>query len=177
MPFDGREIADAARGVHLPHETVANLRDQARAILVLPVREGPRRRNLEAIEEGTVDAHVPRCQMVGVDVYPTRCQANGGALNDDCLTRDLRFDYGETLSEGVIGKARRRFGPQQVGEVIARELLAGFQRETNKEGEVLTRTKPHLLASNGEQGGTTQAVQNETVSHIPARVLLIHRQD
>jgi len=40
---------------------------------------------------------------------------------------------------------------------------------------VLTRTKPHLLAGNGEQGGTAKAVEYETVSHITARVLLIHR--
>ncbi len=70
--------------------------------------------------------------------------------------------------------AWRRFGPQEVGEVVAPELLARFQRETNEEGEVLTRTKPHLLTGNGEQGGTTKAVEHETVSHI-ARVLLIHR--
>ena len=38
---------------------------------------------------------------------------------------------------------------------------------------MLTRTKPHLLASDGEQGKTAQAVQNEMVSHMSARVLLV----
>jgi hypothetical protein len=66
--------------------------------------------------------------------------------------------------------------PQQIGEVIARELLARFQGETNEEGEVLARTEPHLLAGNGEQGGATQAVQHETVSHIPTRVLMIQNE-
>jgi len=41
---------------------------------------------------------------------------------------------------------------------------------------VLARTKPHLLACNGEQSGTTQAVQDETMSHIPARVLMIQSE-
>src|SRR2546425_1025201 len=139
MPFDRREIGDAARGIHLPNVTIANLRDQPRAILVLPLLERPRRRNLEAIEEGTVDAHVSGYQMVGVDVNPTRRQANRGALNHDRLAGDLRFDYRETLCEGVISKTRGRLRPQQVGEVVARELLAGFQRETNEEGEKIGR--------------------------------------
>src|SRR2546425_10684635 len=124
MPFDRREIGDAARGVHLPHETIANLRDQPRAKLVLPLLERSRRRNLEAIEEGTVDAHIAGRQMVGVDVNPTRRQANRGALNHDRLAGDLRFDYRETLCEGVISKTRGRLRPQQVGEGVARELLA-----------------------------------------------------
>ena len=177
MLFDGREIADAARGVHLAHETVANLRDQTRAMLILPIFERSRRRNLEPVEERTVDAHVADGQMVGVNVDPPRRQTDRRPLNDDRLAGDLCLDDGETLREGVIRVPRRRFRPQQIGEVVARELFAGFQRETNEQGEVLTRAKPHLLAGNGEQGGTTEAVQYETVSHIPARVLLIHRQD
>ena len=38
---------------------------------------------------------------------------------------------------------------------------------------MLTRAEPYLLAGDREQGGTTQAVQQEAVCHIPARVLMI----
>jgi hypothetical protein len=42
---------------------------------------------------------------------------------------------------------------------------------------MLARTKTHLLAGNGEQGGTTETVQREMVGHAPARVLMIHYRD
>src|SRR6267143_5478326 len=135
-------------------------------MLILPIFERSRRGNLEPIEERTVDAHVAERQMVGVNIDPPRRQTDRRALKDDRLAGDLRLDDGQTLREGVIRVPRRGFRPQQIGEVVARELFAGFQRETNEQGEVLTRTKPHLLAENGEQGGTTQAVEYESVSHI-----------
>ena len=126
MLFDGGEITDAARGVHLAHQTIANLRDQTRAMLVLPLLERTSRGNLEAIEKGAVDAHVAGVQVGRINVDPSRRQPNRGALNDDRLARDLRLDDGETLGEGVIREPRSRFRPQQIGEVVARELLAGF---------------------------------------------------
>src|SRR6267143_6336804 len=141
-------------------------------MLILPIFERSRRGNLEPIEERPVDAHVADGQMVGVNIDPPRRQTDRRALKDDRLAGDLRLDDGETLRERVIRVPRRRFRPQQIGEVVARELLAGFQRETNEQGEVLSRAKPYLLAENGEQDGTTGAVQNEMVSHMTARVLL-----
>jgi hypothetical protein len=38
---------------------------------------------------------------------------------------------------------------------------------------MLARTKTDLFAGDGEQGGTTKAVQQKMVSHPPARVLMI----
>jgi hypothetical protein len=142
-------------------------------MFVFPVREGPRRGNFETIEEGTVDRHVAIGQMVCVHVDPARGKTDSRPLDNDRLPRDLRLDYRKTLSKRVIGESWRGFRPQEVGEIVARKLFARFQRETNEEGEVLSRTKPHLVAGNGEQGGTTQAMQYESVSHMLARVLLI----
>ena len=173
MLLDGGEIADAARGIHLPYQTIPHLRGEARAEFILPFLERPRRRDLETVEEGTVDAHVAGAQMVDVNVNPARGQTDGGTLNHHGLARDLCLDDRQTLGERVIGELRRGLRPQQVGEIVARELLARFQGETNEEGEVLARTEPHWFAGNGEQGGTTQAAQNEGLSHMPARVLLI----
>src|SRR6266550_6182620 len=119
VSLDRGEITDPARGIHLAHETIANLRNQTRAMLVLPVLERACLGNLDTIEAGTVDAHVAIGQMVGVDVDPPRCQTYSRTLNHHRLARDLRLDDRETLSERVIGMAWRRFGPQEVGEIVA----------------------------------------------------------
>ena len=42
---------------------------------------------------------------------------------------------------------------------------------------MLTRTKPYLLASHCEQGGTTKTMQQKMVTHVLSRVLLIRHSD
>src|SRR5437667_1484 len=51
MPLDRGEIADAAPGVHLLHQTIADARRQLRPPLILPLLECRRRRHIEAVEE------------------------------------------------------------------------------------------------------------------------------
>ena len=128
---------------------------------------------LEAIKERSLDTHVAGGQMRGINIDPAGGQPYGGALNHHRLTSDLCLYHGQALRERMIGMSRGRVRPQQVGEVIPRELLTAFQGETDEEREMLARAKPHLLASEGEQGGSTESVQHEMVSHMPARVLLI----
>ena len=66
----------------------------------------------------------------------------------------------------MVGVLARCIRPEQIGQIIPRELLTGVQREANEQGEVLARTKPHLFAGDSEQGGTTQTTQHKGVSHI-----------
>ena len=177
MVLNGWEVANATGRVHLAHETVTYLRCETRTELIFPVLERPRRGDLKAVEERPVDRHLIRRQMIEIDIDPASGEPHGGALDDDSLARDLGFDDRESLSERMVGEFRRRIRPEQIGEVVPRELLARFQSETDQERQVLARAEPHLLAGGGEQGGSTQAVQHERMSHIPACVLLIRSTD
>ena len=71
----------------------------------------------------------------------------------------------------MIAELRSGIRPQQIGQIIAGELLAGLEREPDQKGEVFARTKTHLLAGYGEQGGSPKAVQLESVYHMAARFL------
>lgn len=55
----------------------------------------------------------------------------------------------------MIGEPRRRAGPEEVGEVVAGEPLAGFEGEANEERQMLPRAEADLLPGGGEQGRTT----------------------
>ena len=111
MTFDRREITDPPRRIHLAHETVAHLGDEAGAEFVLPVLEGTCRGNLKAIQKWTVDGHVITGEVVDIDVNPASRQADGGALNYHCLPSHLGFDDRESLGERMIGEFRGRIRP------------------------------------------------------------------
>jgi len=65
----------------------------------------------------------------------------------------------------------RRVRPQQIGEIVSREPLPGLQRKPDEEREMLARAEAHLLASDGEQGRTTQAMQHEVMNHMRPRFI------
>src|SRR5206468_12483636 len=111
---------------------------------------------------------------IGID--PAGGEGDGRAADHYGLPRDFRLDDGEALREGMVRMARRCVRPEEVGEIVARELLARFQRETNEERQMFARTEGHLFAGDGEQGRRAEAVQSETVSHMLTRVLLILRE-
>src|SRR5213595_1766131 len=111
--------------------------------------------------------------MSCIDVDPPDGEPDGGALNHDRLTRDLGLDDRQTLRQRVIGVPRWRLRPQQIGEIVPCELLTRFQGETGQEGQMLARAERDLFAGDGEQGGSPETMQLETVSHMSARVLLI----
>ena len=171
MAFYGREVANPPGGVHLPHETITDLRRQTGSVLVLPIFKWTRVGNLEAVEERTVNAHVPSGQMRRVDVDPALGQTHSRALQKHRRASDFRFDDGQPLREGMIGVSGRGARPQEIGQIVAGESFVGFQRETNQQCQMLARTKPDLLAGNSEQGGTTQAAQHEGVTHIHTRFI------
>ena len=177
MPFDSREIADATSGIHQSYQTIPHLRNQPRTLLVFPFFKRPRGRDFEAVQEWTVKPHVPITQVQGVHFDPPRGKSNRRALNHDGLSRDLGLDDRQTLRERMVGELGRYVRPQKISEVVAGKLLAGIEREPNQKSEVLARTKSNLLAGNGEQGGTTEAVQQKMVSHPRARVLMIRYRD
>ncbi len=64
--------------------------------------------------------------MRDVHVDPTGSQSDRRALNHHRLTRDLRLDDRQTLGQRMIRVPRGGLRPQQIGEVIACELLARF---------------------------------------------------
>ena len=171
MALHRREIADAPGGIHLAHEAIADLGTQARAILVLPLLERSGRRDFEAIEEGSADLRVAGAQVTDVGVNPPGRQTHRRALDHNRLARNLGFDDGEPLSKGMIRVLRRRVRPQQIGEIISREALPGLQRKPDEEREMLARAEAHLLASGGEQGRTTQAMQHEMMNHMRPRFI------
>src|SRR5439155_23613136 len=74
VAFYGQEVANPPGGVHLPHETITDLRRQTGSVLVLPIFKWTSVGNLEAVEERTVNAHVPSRQMRRVDVDPASGQ-------------------------------------------------------------------------------------------------------
>src|ERR1700694_1196923 len=164
-PLHGGEVADATRGVHLADEAVAHLRNETRPILLLPLLERTGRRNVERVEERAVDGARALPQAARVDTHPSRRKTNGRTLDHYGLARDLGFDDGQTLGQRMISEPRRRAGPQAVGQVVPRELLAGLECQTSEQSEMLARAEPHLLARLGEQGGTTQTMQRKSVRH------------
>ena len=165
MALDGREITDPPGGIHQPHEAIPHLGRESRAMLVFPLFKWPGGRNLEALEERPSDSRTTVSEMQRVNIDPAGGETDGGALNHDRIAGDFRFDDRQTLGQRMVGELGRGIRPKEVGEIVARELLPGIERETNQEGEMLARTKPHLLTSDGEQGGTTEAMQDEVVSH------------
>ena len=134
-------------------------------MLVFPLFKWPCGRNLEALEERPIDSRNAVTEMQRVNIDPAGGETDGGALNHDRIAGDFRFDDREALGQRMVGKLGRCTRPEEVGEIVARELLPGIQREANQEGKMLARTKPHLLTSHREQGGTTEAMQDEVVSH------------
>src|SRR5207244_2387735 len=171
MALHSREVADAPGGIHLAHEAIADLGTQARAILVLPLLERSGRRDFKAVEEGSADLRVAGAQVTDVGVNPAGRQTYRRALDHDRLARNLGFDDGEPLSKGMIRVLRRRVRPQKIGEIISREALPGLQRKPDEEREMLARAEAHLLASDGEQGRTTQAMQHEMMNHMRTRLI------
>src|SRR6266513_1399702 len=90
---------------------------------------------------------------------------------------EFGFDNRQPLSERMVRKLGRCVRPEQIGEVIAGELLAGIEREPDQKSKMFPRTKPYLLASHGEQGGTAKTMQQKMVTHVLSRVLLIRHSD
>ena len=111
--------------------------------------------------------------MLDVDINPPRRETHRRATQDDGRARDLRLDDRQALRERVIRVLRRRVRPEQIGEIVARELLAGVERKTDQQRQMLARTERHLFTGDGEQGGRAEAVQPESVSHVRVCVLLI----
>ena len=159
------EVANAARGVHLSHQTVAHLRQETSAAFVLPFLEGPGRRNLEAVKKGTVYADVTVAQAQGVHVHPPRGETNRGSLYHHRLACDLGLDDGESLGERVIREPGSSRGPQEVRQVVAGEPFAGLEGKPNQEREVFARAEAHLLSGSREESRATQTPQLEGMGH------------
>ena len=104
--------------------------------------------------------------MLDVDINPPRRETHRRATQDDGRARDLRLDDRQALRERVIRVLRRRVRPEQIGEIVARELLAGVERKTDQQRQMLASTERHLFTGDGEQSGRAEAVQPETLSHV-----------
>jgi hypothetical protein len=124
MDFDRCEIADPAGGVHQPHQAVPHLRREARAVLILPFFEWPSIGDLKAFEERSLNAHLPITEMQRVHIDPAWRETHARSLNDDRVTGDLGLDDGQTLSERMICELGCNIRPQQIRQVVTRELLA-----------------------------------------------------
>jgi hypothetical protein len=107
--------------------------------------------------------------MQRIDIDPPGRETDRRALNHHGVTGDLGLDHRQTLRKGVIRKLGRDVGPEEVGEIVAGELLPGIQREADQQGKMFARTKSHLLTRSGEEGRTTEAVQQKN-GELTARV-------
>ena len=115
--------------------------------------------------------------MSHVDVDPASREADGRPAQDDGFTRNFGLDDGQSLRQRMVRELGGGGGPQQISEIVTGELLARLEGEPDEKSQMLARTKPDLLASRGEQGGSPKTVQPKSVSHIPERVFLIRPRD
>ena len=165
MPLDDGEVADAAPGVHLPDETIPDVRHELGAPLVLPLLEQHCPRHVEAVEERAADLHVARVEPSHVCVHDVLGERDGRPLHLEVLAADLRLDHRQRLSQGVPRAMRRGVRPQQIHQVVTRELLPRFGREANQQREVLTGAEADVLPSLGDQEGSTEAGEMQVRRH------------
>ena len=151
MPFHRREVADAPPGVHLPDETIPDARHELGAPLVLPLLERHRARHVEPLEERPPDLHVGRVEPPQVRIHRFVGERDGRPLHLQVLAADLLLDDRQCLSERMPRQMRWRVGPQQVHQIVARELLPRLGCESDQEREMLARAEADLLPRLGQQ--------------------------
>src|SRR6266571_3041205 len=165
VALDRGEIADAATGVHLPHQTIPDSGHELGAPLVLPLLEGDRTGDLEAVQEGAADLRLARLEPPDIRVHGVVGKGDGRPLHLQVLAAHLLLHDRERLRQRVPRPIRRRVGPQQVHQVVAGELLPRLGCEADQEGEMLAGAEPDLLASFGKEEGSTQGKELQVGRH------------
>ena len=151
VPLHRGEIADAAPGVHLLHQAVADPRAKPRPPLVLPLLEPGRGGHLEAVEKRSPDLQVAGIQMRHVGIHRALSKRHRRPLDHQVLAPHLLFQYGERLCQRVARQMCGSVAPQQVHQVVARESPPRLDGETNQQREVLARAEADLLTRRCEQ--------------------------
>src|SRR3989441_10759673 len=73
------------------------------------------------------------------------------SLHLQVLAAALLLDARQCLSERMPRQMRWRVGPQQVHQIVARELLPRLGRESDQERKMLARAEADLLPRLGQQ--------------------------
>src|SRR5205807_5907344 len=87
----------------------------------------------------------------------------------EMLASDLFLQDREGLRQRVPGARRWDVGPEEIHQVVARELAPPLHREADQQGEVLTRAKADLLTGVGEEQRRAQTQEMQMRRQLTTR--------
>ena len=169
VALHGREVARATTRVHLLHQTVADPGHQPGAPFVLPLLELHGAGHLEAVEERTTDLGFAAVEAAHVRVHYTRHEGDRRSLHHEMLASHLLLHHREGLRQRVAGAGGRHVRPEEIHQVVARELAPPFHREADQQGEVFARAEADLLTRIGEQQRHAQTQEMQVRRQRTAR--------
>ncbi len=141
-----RIVSDAAAAIHVLDQAIPETRLELGGPLVLPVLEGARTGNLEAVQESPLDLRLRVIEVVGVDIDSALSERDRGLLDLHGVAAELGLEDRDPLREGMPAQPRRGVGPEEVHQIVTCEAVARFERESRQQREVLARAEADLLA-------------------------------
>ena len=169
VALHGREVARTTTRVHLADQAVADARHELRAPLVLPLLELHRPGDLEAVEERAANLRLTAVEAAHVRVHDAGNERDRRALHDQMLASDLLLQDREGLSQRVPGAGPRHVRPEEIHQVVARELAPALHREADQQGEMLARAEADLLTGFGDEQRHTKTQQMQMRRQRTAR--------